>query len=261
MGEFDESYDSGSVDNSSDSSFDTSEVGNLDASSEEPSSDTFEEDVSAAKSEAEYAEQQAESEAEYAEQQAESEAEYAEQQTESEACAEYDEQQVDESELSPAELYERGQQEARDAQDEAEQWADENNMDTWSDGTPRENYEGDSNDTSDMGEASVSEQQAEQDAEQQAEADAEYTEQQELQDEIERQAAERAELEAEVSERADALNKEYMGLMDRMQAAFDSTVNATNVEDRERYADEQYRIGQQMEEVRSKIIENNNRLK
>ena len=59
----------------------------------------------------------------------------------------------------------------------------------------------------------------------------------------------------------ETLNKEYMDLMDRKQAAFDSTVDATNVEDRDRFADEQYRLGEEMEKVRARIIENNNRLK
>ena len=74
-------------------------------------------------------------------------------------------------------------------------------------------------------------------------------------------AEQRAALEADVSAQADALNKEYLDLMDRKQAAFDSTVDATNVEDRDRFADEQYRIGEEMQKVRARIIENNNRLK
>ena len=47
----------------------------------------------------------------------------------------------DESQMSPAELYERGQKEAEQAQAEAEQWADENGMKVWSDGTLRQNSE------------------------------------------------------------------------------------------------------------------------
>ena len=39
------------------------------------------------------------------------------------------------------------------------------------------------------------------------------------------------------------------------------TVDATNIEDRDRFANIQREIGEEMEQVRSKIIENNNRLK
>ena len=45
--------------------------------------------------------------------------------------------------LSPAELYEKGQKEASDAQAAAEQWADEQNISHWSDGSERQNYNGD----------------------------------------------------------------------------------------------------------------------
>jgi hypothetical protein len=68
-------------------------------------------------------------------------------------------------------------------------------------------------------------------------------------------------LEKDVEAQADSLNKEYIDLMNRKQAAFDSAVDANNVEDRDRFADEQYQIGQQMEDVQRRIIENRNRLK
>ena len=47
----------------------------------------------------------------------------------------------DDSQKSVSELYDEGQQQATDAQQEAEDWADENNQDSWGDGTPRANYE------------------------------------------------------------------------------------------------------------------------
>ena len=93
-------------------------------------------------------------------------------------------------------------------------------------------------------------------------ADIEIAEQEaEAQRQAEVEAEERAALEADVQAQADALNKEYIDLMDRKQAAFDSTVDATNIEDRDRFANIQREIGEEMEQVRSKIIENNNRLK
>ena len=118
---------------------------------------------------------------------------------------------------------------------------------------------------SDMNEDTNANQQADLEAEQQAEADRQTEFEAEQQAETNRQAEyeaeQRANLEADVSAQADALNKEYMDLMDRKQAAFDSTVDANNVEDRDRFADEQYRLGEEMEKVRARIIENNNRLK
>lgn len=91
--------------------------------------------------------------------------------------------------------------------------------------------------------------------------DEEAEQEAEAQRQAEVEAEERAALEADVQAQADALNKEYIDLMDRKQAAFDSTVDATNIEDRDRFANIQYEIGKEMEQVRSKIIENNNRLK
>lgn len=44
----------------------------------------------------------------------------------------------DDSEMSISELYEQGQREMLEAQQEAEDWADENGMTEWSDGTPRQ---------------------------------------------------------------------------------------------------------------------------
>ena len=44
---------------------------------------------------------------------------------------------LEEPEMSISELYEQGQQDMLDAQQEAEDWADENGMTEWSDGTPR----------------------------------------------------------------------------------------------------------------------------
>ncbi len=44
----------------------------------------------------------------------------------------------DESELSPAELKEQADRKVDEAQQEAEEWADSNGYDTWSDGTPRQ---------------------------------------------------------------------------------------------------------------------------
>ena len=44
----------------------------------------------------------------------------------------------DESEMSISELYEQGQREMQEAQQAAEDWADENGMTEWSDGTPRQ---------------------------------------------------------------------------------------------------------------------------
>ena len=136
----------------------------------------------------------------------------------------------DESRMSPSELYEKGQLEMNEAQREAEEWADKNGMERWSDGTLRENY-------------------------MESIKDAEAANQ------FEMEAGQRAALEADVQAQADALNKEYVGLMDRKQAAFDSAVDATNIEDRDRFANIQSNIGIEMEQVRSKIIENKNRLK
>ena len=136
----------------------------------------------------------------------------------------------DESRMSPSELYEKGQLEMNEAQREAEEWADKNGMERWSDGTLRENY-------------------------MESIKDAEAANQ------FEMEAGQRAALEADVQAQADALNKEYVGLMDRKQAAFDSAVDATNIEDRDRFANIQSDIGIEMEQVRSKIIENKNRLK
>ena len=79
--------------------------------------------------------------------------------------------------------------------------------------------------------------------------------------EAQRQAEQRAALEADVQAQADALNKEYIDLLDRKQAAFENAVDANNVEERDRLVEEQYELGKQMEQVRSRIIENNNRLK
>ena len=52
-----------------------------------------------------------------------------------------------------------------------------------------------------------------------------------------------------------------MDMVERKQVFFDGAANATNVEDRDRFNDLQYEVGEQMEKVRSEIIENNNRLK
>lgn len=92
-------------------------------------------------------------------------------------------------------------------------------------------------------------------------ADGESFDEQGKIEEVSREAEERAALEADVKARGEALNKEYIDLMDKKNAAFMSTIDATNVEDRERFADLQYDLGEQMEQVRGKMIENNNRLK
>lgn len=54
----------------------------------------------------------------------------------------------DESQLSPSELREKGEQEAADAQREAEEWADNGGANRWSDGSIREGHEDDSYDRS-----------------------------------------------------------------------------------------------------------------
>ena len=149
-------------------------------------------------------------------------------------------EEIDESQLSPAELYEKGQMEAAEAQAEAEQWADEQGMSQWSDGTERQNY--DATEETDA--------QTKADADAQAEADAEA-----------QAAEEEAQLIADIEAKNNELNSKYIDLMNRKNAAFDSTVDATNVEDRERFANEQYEIGQEMDRVRQEMIDNNNRRK
>ncbi len=144
------------------------------------------------------------------------------------------------------------------AQKEAEQWADENGMERWSDGSLRKNYGESIKDAEALNQAEM---EAEQEAEAQRQAEMEAEQEAEAQRQSEVEAEERAALEADVQAQADALNKEYIDLMDRKQAAFDSTVDATNIEDRDRFANIQYEIGKEMEQVRSKIIENSNRLK
>ena len=129
----------------------------------------------------------------------------------------------DESLMSPSELYEKGQLEMNEAQREAEEWADKNGMERWSDGTLRENY-------------------------------MESLKDAEAGNQVEMEAGQRAALEADVQAQADALNKEYLDLMDRKQAAFDSAVDATNIEDRDRFANIQSDIGIEMERVRSKLL-------
>ena len=168
------------------------------------------------------------------------------------------------------------------AQKEAEQWADENGMERWSDGTLRKDYEESIKDAEAENQAEIeaeaqrqaemeaeqeaeaqrqAEMEAEQEAEVQRQAEMEAEQEAEAQRKAEAEAEERAALEADVQAQADALNKEYIDLMNRKQAAFDSTVDATNIEDRDRFANIQREIGEEMEQVRSKIIENNNRLK
>ena len=173
---------------------------------------------------------------------------------------------------------EQSEKEMLEAQAEAEAWADENGMTEWSDGTPRANANIDEISDQSVDEVSAEETEAiEQQQAEEAEAEeankAEEAEEQRKVEEVEaeeqrrveeeeiRKAEERAALEADVQAQGDTLNKEYMDLMDRKNAAFESTIDATNVEDRERFADLQYSLGEQMEQVRSKIIENNNRLK
>ena len=103
--------------------------------------------------------------------------------------------------------------------------------------------------------------QAEMEAEQEAEVQRQAEMEAEQEAEAQRQAEQRAALEADVQAQADALNKEYIDLLDRKQAAFENAVDANNVEERDRLVEEQYELGKQMEQVRSRIIENNNRLK
>lgn len=131
MGEFDET--------SIDTSVDTSD--SVDTSSESI-------DIGSSEVEADYAAAEAEANAEYAA--AEAEAEYATTESEAEANVEYaaaeeGDNQSDipynfegDENLSPAELYEKFQKEMYDAQQDAEEWADSQGMDQWSDGTPRD---------------------------------------------------------------------------------------------------------------------------
>lgn len=49
----------------------------------------------------------------------------------------------DESQISPSELQEQAEMERDAVQEEAEQWADENGLDTWSNGDPRSSYKED----------------------------------------------------------------------------------------------------------------------
>ena len=100
---------------------------------------------------------------------------------------------------------------------------------------------------------------AEEEARRQAEMNAEQNA--EAQRQAEMEAKQRADLEADVKAQSEILNKKYIDLMDRKQAAFDCAVNSLNVEDRDRFADMQYKIGEEMEQLRVKIIENNDRLK
>lgn len=127
MEEFDESYDSEPVDSSDYSSDTSSEMEGLEDYIGNSSSDSYEEDVSkyACGEQDEYATGNAVESTD----------------AELKPDDDYVEDKDVESELSPAELREQADQEAADAQQEAEKWADENNMDTWSDGTPRQNYE------------------------------------------------------------------------------------------------------------------------
>ena len=259
MGEFDENFEDETVDTSSEGSYDTSDSDDFD----ESSSDSFDEDVSNAEYEerqaeaeaeanAEYAEQQAEAEAEanaeYAEQQAEAEAEanaeyaeqqaeaeakanaeYAEQQAEAEAKAnaEYEEDQIDESELSPAELYELGQQEAKEAQDKAERWADENNLDSWYDGTPRANYHEDVEDSPEMAMDANADQQEE------AQSQKEYEEQQaeaERQQEYKEQQAE-----------AGAVTWDLESFDEDTESADDESMDSSVLVDKYKDLDNQYK--------------------
>ena len=144
--------------------------------------------------------------------------------------------------MSPAELYEKAQQDATDAQQEAEDWANENNLETWSDGSPRQNYDDMAEDSEPV--ANDTRQQEAGEEQQQSELD-----------------EERAALEADVNAQNEVLNKEYTDLMDKRNAASDSAIESTNVEDRDRFNDLQYDFAEKMEDVRRRIIENNNRLK
>ena len=98
-----------------------------------------------------------------------------------------------------------------------------------------------------------------------AEQEAEAQRQAEMEAEQEAEAQRQAEMEAEqlrsdVEAKNKELNEEFKRKMDERDAAFDSTINANSVEDRERFAEAQRNIGEEMNEIRSRIIENNNRL-
>ena len=245
MGEFDESDDVGSVDTND--------------CVEDTSSDTQEsvDDTSTEIEETEYTEQQTETEAE-------TEAEYAEQQAEAqaEAEAEYTEQQAEAEANDLQSIMEQSEKEMLEAQAEAEAWADKNGMTEWSDGTPRANANIDESSNEYPEEISAEETDAnEQYQAEEANKTEKEEEQRKIEEEEAREAEERAALEADVQAQGEALNKEYMDLMDKKNTALESTIDATNIEDRERFANLQHDIGEQMEQVRSKIIENNNRLK
>lgn len=183
---------------------------------------------------------------------------------------------VDESDLSPSELAALGEAEFEEARAEAEQWADEQGMDTWSDGTPR--YSRDvSSDTDDSGSDDVEEfaessedlpdDMAMEDSNEEDSSDMEaerLKEEEEMREEAEQEAREKAEyeaLEAEVNAENDELLKEYEKLASRRDAILEGEENADNVDDAYRFADDANRIGEMMEDIKSRYASNLNRLR
>ena len=156
-----------------------------------------------------------------------------------------------------------------EAQARAEAWADEQGMTEWSDGTSRANANIDDStddyldglaDTEEQHKAEIADAEDRYNTEQAKAQEQREAEMAEAEKEAVQKADERAALEADVQAQGDALNNEYSDLLARKQAAFESAIDATNPDDQERFADLQRDLGEQMDQVRRKIIDNNNRL-
>ena len=190
----------------------------------------------------------------------------------------------DESSRPVNELYTEGMEKAATAQDEAEQWADENNMETWSNGDSRVNHIGNTEDAcsteqnsehpADGEESPENESEKPDDGEKSPEKESEQpadsepspedgSEQQtedEQPSEKDLENIKRAELEADVERTEADLYKKLQNIMFQKETAYNATVDAANVEDSERFKNLQYDLGCQIEELRFKIIENRKRL-
>ncbi len=65
----------------------------------------------------------------------------------------------------------------------------------------------------------------------------------------------------EVEDRAKELNDEYQNMQRQYEAALDSVQNANSIEERDRLNEIVQDLGRQQNEIRSKIISNNSKLK
>lgn len=162
--------------------------------------------------------------------------------------------EIDESELSPAELKELADKETEDSIREAEEWADEQGMETWSDGTPRQDAELSDESQEALAKEAEERELKEREEQEQMEIKEKEAQEQEAKEEIERAEQNEREIN-ELSARQADLIKQYEQLQAERDMIAEGTENANDIDTAYRFAEDQRRVGEKMEALKYEASE------